>query len=424
MNCNKCGAEMDENAKFCTECGARFDSEPEPEKADAEAQETAEQIISADVSPETNSNEAAETIEEAESQPSAEPVPEEKTAEEVPVNTAVINDESSRFPVGNDNTNSESVRENFEQTIDTPAVERAKLSGGRVAGAVVISLFAFVFLMILNVFLTARIGFGSAAVKKSSSSVKAEILLDSKLKGDETLSEYVYNNMETAFINKGDSKVKDVRSFIINSGIFDYASSAASDYAAYLVDGSLTKDPTVSCADIVDYLREQDSVFEDEFGYRMKDKDYTDLEASLEKEGIDSALSIDEWSDKTGFGMNNLHFAFSFITIGIIFAIVLVLYIWMAIVLDKHTKKIMGFMRFITFVCGIIIFVPSVVFLIGSPICAAVTDSAIVYLASKVLVPAAAAGSAIGFIELIIAFIFKCIRKAALKKEKKLNGVY
>ena len=124
MNCNKCGAEMDENAKFCTECGARFDSEPEPEKADAEAQETAEQIISADVSPETNSNEAAETIEEAESQPSAEPVPEEKTAEEVPVNTAVINDESSRFPVGNDNTNSESVRENFEQTIDTPAVER------------------------------------------------------------------------------------------------------------------------------------------------------------------------------------------------------------------------------------------------------------------------------------------------------------
>ena len=163
-------------------------------------------------------------------------------------------------------------------------------------------------------------------------------------------------------------------------------------------------------------------MFTEELDYRMTVQDYEAVSKSFERDGLISDLSIIEWNDQLGFSLWNVHFAFSFITIGIVFALVLVLYIWTAIVLDKNGRHIMGFFGNVTLIAGIVTFLPPVIFLIGSAHAAVITGSLAAYAGSRLLLPFAVVAACTGLFEIIVGVIFRKINKHIKKRALRING--
>ncbi len=430
MICRICGNYISDDAKFCTSCGAEIEKiEKEDisvpfggENSDGNAPDSAAENDENNFVPAAEENPVEET---------ASPVSLEKPAEDVqePAFGADSNlgEQEASAPAEEEN--------NSVPFIETPqasevfvheermTVEAApkKLTAGRAVGASAVSLFAVIFLIVFNLIFTARIGLGGDIIGKAASSVKAETLLDSELDDGKSCAEYIFDKLDDKLVERGNSKVKDLRTFLIEADFVEFISESAEGYASYLISGT-GDDPTVDSGDIAGFIEDNGTLFYYEMGYNMTENDYEDLEKSLSDEGIDEMLSLDSWGDSIGFGMKNVHFIFSFITIGVIFALVLVLYIWTAIILDRHTKHIMGFFRTITLIGGLVVFIPTALFLIGAPFVIADGGSTVVYLAWKLLTPFMAIGACTGLFEIIVAVIFGKISKLIKKRERKMNG--
>ncbi|MBE6861414.1 MAG: hypothetical protein E7497_00745 [Ruminococcus sp.] len=456
MICKICGNNMADDAKFCTGCGAKIEeeqtapvieenaasdevSEPVSEEYTAPSEETVtyEETPTEEYSP---VQEEFTPYEETEPEESA-PVSLEKTvsedvsalieAEKSAVSTAeeeIPEPENITPVVENTATESDNQAEEMKASEIFAQEERMsvestpkKLSAGRAAGASFVALFAVIFLIVFNLVFTARIGLSGDILGKSASSLKAEQILDGELDGDETVAEYIYDKLDEKLISKSGAEVKDMRSFLIEADVVGFFSETLEGYASYLINGK-GDDPSISSEDIAEFIEDNNTLFYYEMGCAMSDKDYEKLEKSLADEGVDEALSIDEWGKEIGFSLSNAHFIFSFITIGVLFAIVLVFYIWTAIILDRHTKNIMGFFRTITLIGGLVLFIPTVLFLVAVPFAALNSGNAIVYMASKLLLPFAAVGACTGLFEIIVAVIFGKIRKLIKKRERKMNG--
>lgn len=438
MNCIHCGASVSDDAKFCTNCGKILGAEESsaPIIPDANESGTASSAVSLTKPEEIISEEetAAEALHNDTAIPSDEK-PSEISDSETEKEPAPFIDTQQNItapeeitPAAEENTIDNNSYAEIPETeyshSEILPVEEApkKLSAGRAIGAAVIAFFAIIFLIIVNLLFSARIGLSSDVIRKSAESLSAETILDSQLNDKETVAEYIFNNMHGSFITKSNAEVKDVRSFIIKTDIIDFIAGKLESYSAYLINGTESDDPSLTAEELADFFRDNDKLITEEFGYQMKEKDYADVEKELEDAGLSKALSIEKWSDEADFNFKNTRFIFSYITIGIIFAIALVLCIWSAIVLDRHTRTIMGYIGNIAFISGLVIFIPTAAFLIAASAAALWTGSVAIYAAAKLLLPFAAIGACTGLFEIIVGIIFKKIRKYIKKKELKMNG--
>lgn len=445
MICKICGNNVSDDAKFCTGCGAKIEEEqtaPVTEE-NAVVDEVSDSVYEEYTAPVEDTVPYEETpieeytpVEESVPVSLAKPVSEdasasiedEKAVTSTSEETAEKNEDSDPVaeekPASQTFSHSEEMKasEIFAQE-ERMAVESLpkKLSAGRAVGAAFVSLFAVIFLIIFNLVFTARIGMSGDIIGKAASSLKAEQILDGELDDEETVAEYIYDKLDEKLISKSGAEVKDLRSFLIEADFVGFFSETLEGYTSYLINGK-GDDPSIGSEDIAEFIEDNNTLFYYEMNCAMSDKDYDKLEKSLSDEGFDEALSIDEWGKEIGFSLSNVHFIFSFITIGVLFALALVFYIWTAIILDRHTKNIMGFFRTITLIGGLVIFIPTALLLIGAPIAALYSGNAIIYIASKLLLPFAAVGACTGLFEIIVAVIFGKIRKLIKKRERKMNG--
>ncbi|MBQ8297707.1 MAG: zinc ribbon domain-containing protein [Ruminococcus sp.] len=374
MICKNCSAQLPDNVMFCTECGAKLEQQEEAandNSASAENQ-TAPVTDSEDVH--TDSDNASEAV-FTQTPPAQEIQPDPQTPK--------------------------------------------KVGAGRFLGASIIAVFAFIFLMLFNLVLSSRIGFSSDIVKSSAESMSMETLLDSTLESGETVAEYIYNNLDSSFIRKSKAEVKDIRGILINSNAKEFLAETLEGYAAYIVDGSQSGDPSLTAKDVVGFLEENKNVFSTELYYNMSQGDYDLIRQGLLNDNFDEKLSVSEWSDEIGFNVHNLNLIFSFITIGIVLAIVVVLFIWIAIVLDKRNKHVLGYISNIMILAGLLFFIPSVVFIIGSAFAALNAGTAAAYICAKLLLPLAAVAACTGAFEVVAAVILKKIRKHIRNVEMK-----
>ncbi|MCD8187274.1 MAG: zinc ribbon domain-containing protein [Ruminococcus sp.] len=389
MICKNCGKELSSNAKFCTKCGSKT------ELGDMTSAETQ----SAEVNPDSVSEpESESTYDSAASSSSGYTEP----AENIGAAADIIQNDG--FSSGDTD---------YIPAEPEPAAP-AKLTAGRVTGAVAVSILTVIFLILFNLIFCARIGLSSDIVKSSADSLSMETILELSYDDNQTVAEYIYDNIDSKFISESGMECKDLKSIIIKSDLKSFIADRAESYAAYLINGSESKDPSLTVDEITEFFQDNEDVFEEELGYvyGMTKEDYSELTSSLEDEDFDEALSVGN--------LKNLYLIFSFITIGVLFAIVILLFIWIAIILDKNYKHIMGFIGNNLLIAGIIFLVPSVVFLIGSSIAAVYGGSAIAYICAKMLLPFAAVAACTGVFEIIVAVIFKKIKKHIKKTQVKL----
>lgn len=394
MKCKECGQIVPKDSKFCTFCGAEIDTANEnseenpvsvPEEAAAAESEKEIAVFSSDdvENTELHTEEAA---------PEAPGV----SVEAVPCEENVHKTEIEKVP--------------------------KRLSAGRAVGASVISIFTVLFLIIFNLVFCGRIGLSGDIVRNTAKSLKSETLLDSEYDGNETVLDYIYGCLDKDFIRESGAEAKDIRNILIKSDFNEFVADKLGDYAQCIINGEHEDDPSLTTDEIKIYLEEHDSVFTEELDYRMTVQDYETVSKSFERDGLIRDLSITEWNDYLGFSLWNIHFAFSFITIGIAFALVLVLYIWTAIVLDKNGRHVMGFFGNVTLIAGVVTFVPSLIFLIGSAHAAVITGALAAYAGSRILLPFALVAVCTGLFEMIVGIIFRKINKHIKRRALRANG--
>ncbi len=408
MFCVKCGKVIDDNAKFCTGCGAENSPDAVNTETVAVSENNAEAVAA--VMPDEIINEA---------------VGEDKTAENV---VSFSTDELDEHASDN------SLLKESSAVIDEPLSdnssevkaltepeENKKLSAGRFAGAAVISVFLVIFILVFNLLLSTRLGLSGNSLSKAMDHMNIEYLLDTKLDDKKTLNGYIYENLDDKFISASNAEEKDVRSLVLALEMDKFAAENIKDYAAYLVDGRVRKDPSLTSDDVIEYLRDRSGVFESELDFIMSETDYKQIERSLDNMKLDSKLSIEQWSDNIGFNLSNSSFIFSFITIGIALAIVLVLYIWITIVLDKRGRFVMGYFGNSTFIAGLVTFIPASAFNIFSVYASLYTANTVTFASAYLLAPLTTVAMIIGAFEIILGVIFKksgkCLKKKALKAD-------
>lgn len=400
MNCKKCGQPLSEDAKFCTNCGADMA---------IDEIDTTEEKVTLD-----SSGSVPEEEKEAVVFSTAD-IPDEKIdSDNSPDSVAVeqiCNEEAS------DHGTAEPDKKDSEKK-KTPK----KPSAGKVFAAVMISVLAVIFLTAFNLSLCIRIGLSSDIVRNTAESMSMETILSFEAEDGVTVSEYICDHLSSGFISRSGAKPKDVGGFLVRSDFLGFTAETLESYAEFLINGSLHKMPELTSDDIVKFLKDNKSISDDELGYYMDEADYADIAMSLEENGFIDAVSLVEWGHETGFYMGNVSFVFSVITIGIFFALALVLCIWIAILLDKNGRRITAFFGSIALICGLILFIPSVVFVLGAASAAIITNSAALYICSKMLLPLALTALCTGIFEIVVGVIFKRIKRRLKKKELRENG--
>lgn len=396
MICKKCGKELSENAKFCTSCGEKISAEV-PAEVKAPAEDKAEVKAPA-----------------AETEPAENPVHNDAQAEEIKPEEIKMPEENApevKIP-SQAMSASEPVHEEEPE-------KPKKIGAGRFIGAGVIALFAFIFLMLFNVLISARIGFSSDIIHNTAEKLRMETLLDSELENGQTVAEYIYSSLDHGFKSKTGAQVKDIREILIECETQDFIAETLSGYAAYIVNGSYTENPSLTTADIADFLRENGDIVMAELDSELAASDYDYLVENAVGDDFNEYASVTVWSDEIGFSVHSFHFFFSFITIGVAAALVLLLFIWIAVVLGRQGKHITGYISTILLITGLLFLLPSAAFLIGSGVSALYSGSAADYAASVLLVPFAAIAAATGAFETIVAVILRKIRKHIRKNELK-----
>lgn len=290
-----------------------------------------------------------------------------------------------------------------------------KVGGGRIFGASTVAFFAIVFLILLSIISGLKLGASGGVLKKRVEKMELNTLLNAQLDGTE-LSEQFYHSSNFGYAVHNYAGLSEFKEYIKKTDLLEYAGDKIEKYADYIIDGK-GKDPSVSSEDIAyEFFGENNDAADEVFGFELKIKELERIKRSLEEEDVDKSLSVKEWNKYVD--VRNISYITSFITMGILFALVLVLLIWIVIIVDKKGRHIMGFFGNILFISGMIVFLCGLGITVGSMIAFSLTGSAVFYITSNVLLEFGILMLIIGFSELVVGFIFKKIGKKLKRKYK------
>lgn len=410
MKCKICGNNNLDDSMFCTECGSYLKNQDViVSEYKTDSNENNENVKPVDQENSNDNNKNAE-ISAANSENN-------KSTDEKP--SLISSDDAKNIVSENaEKSNQNQKTENTADVANSESTEdkqHVKVGAGRIFGASVISFFAIIFLIILGLLLSAKIGFNGNVLKKRTENANMNAVLDSYFDDDTTASDFIYNNIGSAILGRKGIKSKDLRSFLIKSNFEKFTGGIVYDYANYIIDG-IGEEPSADSNDFVQFLKENEDVAREEFINTFSETEYKNIAVRLKNRGFDDALSIDAWGKEIGFDLMNTRHIFSYITIGILFAVILFMFVWIAIIVDKKGKHLTGFYGNIMLISGLVLFIPSVVFLIASPAFALSTNNLFAFLAMELLVPFALIMLCTGAFEIIVGFILKRIKKFIKKK--------
>ncbi len=300
-----------------------------------------------------------------------------------------------------------------------PQKQKAKVGGGRITGATIVSVFATIFLLFVSIALCIRFGASGEILEKRINKLDENTIFSAKYQGEE-ISKDMYNSLGFRSLTEGYADEASFKKYIVRTNILEFIGSHVKDYADYIIEGK-GDDPSVTASVIKDeFFADDDNndVADEEFGYPLGKNNLKELKSRLNDNDIDTTLSVKEWNKKAGFDLKNLNYALSFVTIGIVGAVVLVLLIWIAVIVDKRGKHLMGFYGNIFFISGLILFLIGAAILAGAAVVFTITGNVVFYIIANVLLPFGLAALGSGVVWMLLGFIFKKVRKSIKRKEK------
>ncbi|MCR4637687.1 zinc-ribbon domain-containing protein [Ruminococcus sp.] len=467
MICKKCGSNLPDDAIFCTECGARLDAETAPDvHTDDEPTSILphlEEVIAANEETlSLTSGEAellndepteilstSETIELPEPEPVTEVFSAQKpTEEKKPDKPADFpKQEAPAAPVSNNgfNDNSNTMKipvQPVQSSIAPPPAKppiqpaqpepspapmpqqedkpkaRKKVGGGRIFGASLVTIFTVIFLLAFSLTLAVKIGANGSIIRKRAEKLNASTTLSAQFDGKE-LAKTLYDSMGFRTATRGAADEAGFKNYMMNTDFREYAGRVAKDYLDYIIGGK-GSDPSITAEDFVnDFIKTNNNAAVREFDYELTDDGYELIEKNLEKDNFSDTMSVREWSRNLGFDVDKCSYAFSFITIGILAALVILLLIWTAVILNKRARFVTGFFATVFNISGLLVFISGLAILIGSAVAFTFTHNVGFYLAETLLLPFTCMLLIIGAAELFLGFIFRKSNRVLRKKAKK-----
>ncbi len=491
MKCNACGAPLDDDSVFCSQCGRKIEApeniiepnvseipEPVDERAgvyeevknivgtDEPADEPSDAVAAIDEALESLSMNAEESIPEEvvvwddvpahiphdiplpepEELPEPPIVPEvpafEQTAEPEPPKPEVpplvkapeyqappAYEEPTAYnapPAYNEEPvyapqNGYTAQQPEFEPYNEPAPAQTKVGALRITGASLIGVFALVFLILLSLMFCVKLGVSGDILKKRTVNMDINTVLDADYKG-KSLSDAIYN--EAGFGEASHEKVSksDFRTYLSQTDLLPYTAEYIKEYTDYILTGE-GADPSLNENDLADFFVNNSDVANSTFKYNMQTADYNRIRSNFELKGTADNFSIDKWSDKINFRLENTNFIFSYVTLGIILGLVLVLLIWIIVAVDKRGKHVTALYGSIFTWSGIVVTLVGLAVVAGASIAHVITGEFIFYLCASLLLPFGVFAICIGVGELLIGFIFKRIRRGIRNKEKRNKAV-
>ena len=468
MVCSNCGKELNDDAKFCTNCGTKVEKVNDIYQPETSFDDGAEKNVDLpeEKAPAVTADEMpADDLSDAPAETDTDFLEEEKTIlpDEEPADTDMtfLADENTVLP--EEEAPKEQVQDyapvqpeppvqdyapvqpeppvqNYsQQTIyggygnpdmgavppvpmPMPVPEQkaapVKVGKGRIFGASVVAFFAIIFLLAVSMLTCLKLGLSGKILRNRVEDINLNTVFNAELDGKD-VSENLYNSLGFGTVTHGNASAGDLKDYIKESDFLEYAGENIENYADYILSGK-GKDPSITAEDITyDFFAENNDAAEDVFGYELRKDDLKTIRKNLEKEGVDEALSVNEWEKKMGVDPKNISYIVSYIMIGIVAALVLILLIWIVIIVDKTGRHVMSLFGNIMFISGLVVFLCGAAVTAGSMIAFSLTSNVVFYLASNILLPFGILALIVGFAELVIGLIFKKIGKA-LKNKKKL----
>lgn len=462
MFCSTCGVQIDDNSLFCTKCGAKLhrigkddgdkpkislekpsDIKPEPEAEEIQAEEKTEETADGTITipdniphisalPENHSEDVdrikavTENYKEPPKTVYADDIPED----DLPQPYYNEDDGYSRddgynygeyIDGGQDyyNNGYDGIPQNDyynppPENIYPPETARpVKVGFFRLFGAGAVTLFAVVFLVVLSVLFCVKLGFSGDVLEKSFESVNIGTVLDSDtgFGNGETVNDYLYRETDFGGITAGFFGKEDFRDFILDLDINDFIAENLAVYADYLLgDG---EKPNLESEEIADYMFARS-----DYGHLSKN-DFRAMIANIGHGNTDTILSVDGWKRETGFDFGLCSYIFSFITLGVVLALVIVLMIWIAVITDKRGRYFTGFYRTAFVFSGVVCLAVGLAVIVAPPLLYSRTGNFLCYIGSKTLTDFGLFALATGGFEFVVGVIFGLVKKLAVRHEEK-----
>lgn len=292
-----------------------------------------------------------------------------------------------------------------------------KVGKGRIFGASVVAFFAVIFLLLLSIIVCVKLGASGSTLNSRIQKLNLNTVLNAEFDGSD-VCENIYDTVGFGSATHGNANISDFKEYLKQSDFLEYVGENVENYADFILAGD-GKDPSITSEDITyDFFGENNDAADEVFGYTLVKKDLKTIQKNLEGEELDESLSVNEWENEIGIGLGSVNYLVSYITIGILAALVLVLLIWIVIIVDKKGRHIMGFFGNTLFISGLVVFICGVAVTVGSMIAFSLTSNVVFYLVSNILLDFGILALIIGFSELLIGFIFKKIGKRLKRKNK------
>lgn len=286
-----------------------------------------------------------------------------------------------------------------------------KVGGLRLFGAGIVTFFTIIFLIVLSILFCIKLGFSGTVVEKGIKSLDMEKVLEAEYDSNRDVNEYLYEQTDFYNITNKRGNENDFRNFVLNLNVTDYIGENASVYADYILNGG--KKPSLTSEEIAEYMFNRS-------GYNnLSRNDFSSMVYNIGNGQTDKILSVDEWKNETGFDFGIMSYIFSFVTLGILLAIVLVLMIWTAVIVDKRGRYLTGFYKNIFMTSGIVCLLIGITAVIVPPVAYSQTSHIVFYLGSKLLTNFNLFILTTGGFEFVAGIIFGLIKKLIVRHERK-----
>lgn len=298
----------------------------------------------------------------------------------------------------------------IQPVFDDIPPEPVKVGVGRLIGASAIALFSGIVLVLVSVLFSLKLGLSGDGLHDRIENMEKWSVINAEIDGlsvsDSLYYEVDFDKATHNFADKTEFAV-----FLAKTDFLGFTADKAKAYADYILDG-IGNEPTLEENELVEFFRSNGNTAKEIFGYEMQTADYNSIRSSLAKHETADKFSVSKIGWEINFHLESVKYIFSYVTLGIFTALFIVLLIWIAIIVNRKGKHLLGFYGNIFLWGGLITVLSGIAVSAGMAMAYVLTGEFACYLCSSLLLPSAVYTVCFGVISFIAGVILKKIKRS------------